>query len=978
MLVVAGTTGKIRGKVTDKQSGEPLVGASVVVQGTSMGASVNVEGEYVILNVPAGTHSIEAKYLGYQPYTIGSVLVNADLTTEVDFPLTALSEGLQLTEVVVQRERELINKNATNAVRIQTGDDIVNLPVRGVNQVVALTPGVVNQSGNIYIRGGRSAEVGYYLEGANTRNVLVGGSLTTVIPEALEEFQVQAGGYNAQYGGANSGIIRASLRSGSQQFKATFQAETDRFTSQNQEALGTYSYGYSDYVLTLSGPLLTDRVKFFIAGQNTYLADRFQRYWTGFRFENLPNLDAPASAPETLAVLEVKEGNIPNASQNRWTTNGSITVDFSPLFVRLGGSYTYQRNQGTTNLQNILAFNRLTVNDQSDLLLNAKVTYIFNPQFLVEASISYGDNRNKNFDRDYEDNIIVYYDSLYNARQGWPNTFKNYTDQYEGYNLYGFPFTREGTQLAGYRKDQQERLGGVLDFTYQIGTVHEIKFGGTYDSYTLRQWAVGARGLLNALRNNPDEARTPGEDRDLLVRKNGGTGSAIGYDLYGNKVDDESSNYAPKQPLYWGAYVQDKIEYSDLTVNAGLRFDYMDNDDFYFIDDPTTPDIIEGEDNPSIDGDTKEWKATGIAKKDPITSVSPRLGFAFPVTDQTVFHVQWGKFVQAPRLRDIFNTRAYWAEVFDGKNAYLNPFGFDLDPERTTMYELGFTQQLSEAAAFDITAYYKDIKGQIQVSRVTTTPESIASGYNKLVNGDFATTKGIEISFRLRRTNRITAQVNYTLSDAKGTGSATNAAVASVENGTLYPTVISPLDFEQTHRGSVNFDYRFGENDGGPILERLGLNILFTFNSGHPYTLSEGSAGQQGVETGALIESDARNGIPLEAVNASMTPWVFNVDLRLDKTVSLGPLSANFYIYTQNLLNTRNVLNVYRRSGNAWDDGYLSNPELSGSAVSKYGQGYVDLYRALNLEMGQHYQNVVGQPLWGTPRQIRFGVRLEY
>jgi outer membrane receptor protein involved in Fe transport len=363
---------------------------------------------------------------------------------------------------------------------------------------------------------------------------------------------------------------------------------------------------------------------------------------------------------------------------------------------------------------------------------------------------------------------------------------------------------------------------------------------------------------------------------------------------------------------------------------------------------------------------------------DPFTAVSPRLGFAFPVTDRTVFHVQWGKFVQAPRLRDLFNTRGYWAEVFDGKNAYLNPFGFDLEPERTTQYELGFTQQLTDAAAFDITAYYKDIKGQIQVARVTTEPGAVAAGYNKLINGDFATTKGLELSFRLRRTARITAQVNYTLAVARGTGSTTNAAVASVENGTLYPTVISPLDFAQTHRGAVNFDYRFDKDDGGPILERLGLNILFTFNSGHPFTYSKGSIGQQGVELGALVESPYRNAMPMEGVNASTTPWNFNIDLRLDKTVSFGPLSANFYVYVQNLLNTQNVLNVYRRSGNADEDGYLSNPELSGPAVAQYGQGYVDLYEAMNLGLGQHYQLAVGQPLWGTPRQIRCGVRLEY
>ena len=189
--------------------------------------------------------------------------------------------------------------------------------------------------------------------------------------------------------------------------------------------------------------------------------------------------------------------------------------------------------------------------------------------------------------------------------------------------------------------------------------------------------------------------------------------------------------------------------------------------------------------------------------------------------------------------------------------------------------------------------------------------------------------------------------------------------------------MISPLDFNQSHRGAVNVDFRFGPNDGGPILERLGVNALFTFNSGHPFTLSTGGVGQQGPETGALIENDARSSFPLEAVNESTTPWNFNIDLRLDKTVALGPLDANFYIYVQNLLNTQNVLNVYRRSGNADDDGYLTDPNLSAANVNNLGPTYVAMYKAINLENGQAYRQVVGNDLWGSPRQIRFGVKFD-
>ncbi len=193
----------------------------------------------------------------------------------------------------------------------------------------------------------------------------------------------------------------------------------------------------------------------------------------------------------------------------------------------------------------------------------------------------------------------------------------------------------------------------------------------------------------------------------------------------------------------------------------------------------------------------------------------------------------------------------------------------------------------------------------------------------------------------------------------------------------MYPSVISPLDFNQTHKGSVNLDYAFDKGDGGPILEQVGTNLLFTFNSGHPFTRSTGSIGQQGASTGALVESDARFSVPLEAINSSTTPWVFNFDGRLYKGFEIGGVNAEVYMYVQNILNTKTVINVYRRTGNAFEDGFLSNPDLSANIVNQLGPGYVELYRNINLVDGRHYKNTTGNNLYGTPRQIRFGMRLE-
>ncbi len=204
--VVIFAAGTIKGKVTDKATGDVLVGANISLTGTTLGAATNVNGEYTIVNVPVGVYTVRATFIGYAPVTVLNVRVNNDLTSYQDFALGSEAVALQAIEIVA--EKPLVNKSATNAVRIITNDDIAILPVRGINNILALSPGVVVQDNTVFIRGGRLDEVGYYLDGVSITNPVLGGRAVNIVQDAVEEIQVQAGGYNAEFGGANSGIIQ--------------------------------------------------------------------------------------------------------------------------------------------------------------------------------------------------------------------------------------------------------------------------------------------------------------------------------------------------------------------------------------------------------------------------------------------------------------------------------------------------------------------------------------------------------------------------------------------------------------------------------------------------------------------------------------------------------------------------------------------------------------------------------------------------
>ena len=976
-------TGKVTGKVTDSETGEPLIGANVLIIGTSYGAATDVNGAYSISLVPPGEYGLRATYLGYQDVIIQNVRVVSGLTKNVNFEMP--SKAIATEEVVIVSERPLIEPSSTNAVRIIDSEILENLPTRDFDEIVSLLPGVVLQNDLITIRGSRPDETGYLLEGADVRDVVErdGGSLVTVTSDAVEEFLVQAGGYNAEYGNANAGIIQSNLKTGRDNYSFSLRMETDNFGNYpGEEFLETHSYGYQNLVFTTSGPVFTDEVKLFLSGENYFIRDYNPTFFAanpttfsdGALFETTKVFDTgalggDASEYETLAW---DGGNIPGRFQNRYTFNGTALIDLKPLILKLAGAFSWQQQRSNTpNIINLFNTSRLPLTDQSNMLLNMKGTYLITPKIFLEGIVNYVDNRTKRYDPHFEDDLLAYSDSSRAAEYGW--VYTDYTTSPQPYDFYGFPFTRPGALLTDdsqidntptfqYFKNSSSYYGGSLALTAQMGQ-HELKAGGSYQQWTVRFYSVDAlSSLLRNVRNNPDDIRNSQDFTEFLQEFSYSSFTNYGYDLFGNETDADP--YAPRNPVFTSGYIQDKFETGDLIINAGLRYDYIDMDSWAF-EDP---------ENPSWNDTTHipDLSTTKLTH----SFITPRLGFSFPVTDRTVFHMQYGKFVQAPSLDVAYRGVHDATTQLIGGFAFGDPIAYNPDPIRTTQYEIGFSQQFTDFAAFDITAFYKDIKGQLVYAFQPTAAGHRVINYPVYQNQDFATTKGLEFSLKIRRVARIRAEIYYTYSDSRGTNSFVSSAFGSVQVNNNVPTVIIPLDYDQTHRGSILLDYRFAKGDGGPILEQFGLNLMFTFNSGHPFTIAQPtSLGQNSAWTGGVIGFDSRQRRPAAPMNSTTTPWVFNLNVRIDKTVPIFDLDFNFYIYVQNLLNTKNVINVYDQTGNGFDDAFLSSVEAQNiMAQSRYTERFGDLYNAVNLENRQHFQSLKGYDVFGQPRQIRFGV----
>ena len=250
----AASAGKIVGLVTDASTGDPLPNANVQLVGEDMGTVADEEGRFVIINVPAGTYTLRATYIGYTALQIQELRVATGLTSEVEVFMS--SSDIQVEEMIIKAERPIIDKNATNAVRIIGSEDLEALPTRSTTEVVALQPGVILQGGALHVRGSRSDEIAYYIEGTSTRNPITGGSAAALINEAIEEIQVQAGGFNAEYGGATAGVVTRQLRTGGSEWEFTLQNEMDNGAADFEKRFGAYNYGYQSTVFTAGGPCL--------------------------------------------------------------------------------------------------------------------------------------------------------------------------------------------------------------------------------------------------------------------------------------------------------------------------------------------------------------------------------------------------------------------------------------------------------------------------------------------------------------------------------------------------------------------------------------------------------------------------------------------------------------------------------------------------------------------------------------------------
>jgi hypothetical protein len=739
-FVFAGTTGKIAGKVTDKSTGEALIGVNIIIVGTTIGTSSDIDGNYFILNIPPGEYQVKASMLGYSSFTIQKIRVSIDQTTKIDFELTP--ESVELEDVLVTAEKPIVRIDLTSTEETISGDDISMLPLRDVSAVVNLQAGVVNG----HFRGGRSDEVKYLIDGVPVNDVYSGQPSLSVEVNSIEEVQVLIGTFNAEYGDALSGIVNQVTKIAGDKFDGNISVYFGDYVSSNKDIFLNIDQISPTSVYNIQGnisgpiPGLENLVKFYLSGRYYY----DDGYIYGQRVFN-PSDSSNFSANEDTSWYIGDTGDsayVPMNFSERLSLQGKLALNVGGgKGIVLSGLYQDNEYRDYDHLYKLNPDGDYKKFQKSFLGIASYTLLLSNSAFIDFSASGLRS----------EFNQYVYEDPL-DSRYVNPDRKKDVS---------GNAFLTGGTQNWHFNHTTTSYTG-ESDFTWQIDNVNQIKSGIDFTYYDLKY--EDFQIIIDATSNFEPMIPTPG---------------AFNFNTYQTN---------PYQLAY---YIQDKIEIDYLIVNAGLRFDYFEPDGEY-LKDPNKINLLDELQPPFPD--------SLLISANYKSQISPRLGLSYPISDKGAIHISYGHFFQIPPFENLYRNPNFRIPLTgDFPENIGNTIGnADLEPQQTIMYEIGLQQALTDEFGITITGYHKDIRNLLG-SEIYIKNEF--RKFSKLINIDYGSVRGITLSFEKRFNNGIGATVDYTYQVAEGSASDPNAAFNNAQsNPPIEQTKqLVPLDWDGTH-----------------------------------------------------------------------------------------------------------------------------------------------------------------------------------
>ncbi|WKZ70927.1 MAG: TonB-dependent receptor [Melioribacteraceae bacterium] len=878
-LLLAQTKGRVGGSIVDAATGDPLPGVNVLVKGTYFGAASDFKGEFIINNVTEGSYTIEISLIGYKTLQYTGVVVESNKTTFLEVKMEESVLTLE-QDVIVIGDKPLVDIEETQSKKTITKDDIEMAVVEDIKDLVTQQAGVVKSDNSIHIRGGRSYENAFLLDGVSVQDPLAGtGFGLQLSSNAIEEVEVITGGFNAEYGQATSGIVNVRTREGSEKISGYFSYKRDNFGDRSS----SHVFNIDIAEANLSGPepitsVLLPAIGLDIPGNISF----FTSFYMGLSDGITQGLYKPTA--KQLYSSTFNGTKFAPRAENSWFFLGKLTYSITPT-MKLTYSYnqSVNINQNSQSLQANLEYVEPSPGYQytyQNILDNAN-TFTHNN---IYNTISWTHTLNSS--TFYEIKISHFFSNLRADANGL--SWSEYT---EPKDIVTFPIE--------YYNQGRDRIGvipgdGLWDVgnpsTWRDHYVDELSFKGDLTSFfdEKNKFKAGFNFVFQEM-----------QQIDIYRPWIGELG--LNNDIY--KV----------HPARGSMYAQDNINFSGMILNFGLRMDFWFPGKY--VDDAVkNPDVvtIPDEIRDRYYEDSFGWFGDRRFK----ARLSPRIGISHPVTDNQILFFSYGHFSKWPRPQFVY-AKLNPTSAQSSFQKFGNP---NLNPETTVAYELGLKTSFSQNDVLTVTAYYKDIFDYVRTRTAIIQSARFANqSFITYANLDYARSRGIEIEYRKRLGNWFTGMFTFSYAIVTGKSSSADEGVL-ILRGDLDETIKEEYvswDRPFTASTSLNFNIRKGEplfGFGEGILDDISIYTRLFFQSGKRYTPA------------VFLNSYDPDGRP--EYNFDRTNrygeigdnW-FWIDLNITKYFEVAGLNMSVFAEINNLLDTQNSAIINPVTGKAYEYG---------------------------------------------------------
>ena len=939
---LAGPNGKIAGRVTDTENGQPLPGVGVTIAGTLMGASTNVDGYYSILNVPPGTYTVQFSLVGYTKTRVENVRVVMELTSTINQQLK--STTIETGEVIVTAQRPVVTKDVSASRFNIESKNVETMPVQTVTSVLALQAGIEQGSDGIVIRGGGTNQTIFVVDGYILNDERTNIPYAAVGLSATKELQVQTGGFNAEYGNVRSGVVNIVTKEGDRSRYSGMINVSYRPPAAKHFGMSLYDPGsyfnrpYTDEAVCWVG------TKNGSWDQNTQHQYPYFQGWSAVSLATMQDKDpkndlTPEGARQLWQWQRRRAGDI---------TKPDYVIDVGfrgplPLLSEYLGNLRFYLSHFNQRDMFIVPLSRdAYTENHTQLKLTADITptmklvvlglygeqYSVSPFDWTTAPTGYV-LRSQSEVADLLSSTagmnILYMPDYFSPSSVYRYTIgATLTHMLSPTTLYEVAVQRNQSRYSVHQSPLRdtskvyEPVPGYL--------VDEAPYGYWGYSTGAIDGVMSTGGWMNLGRDQSVNSTTSLR-ADLTTQFDENNQFKAGFQFTYDDLDINSGTYSPSMstwtrsmiyhvyPYRLGAFVQDKLEFHGFIANIGLRLDYSNPNNEYL--NLGTYDLFfsQGLGNTIEQGAPKE-------KSQPQTYVSPRIGISHPISDDSKLYFNYGHFVSEPSSSMRFRLQ----RESNGLVTYLgNP---NMELEKTISYELGFEQNVMNELLVNIAAYYKDVThqpGWIYYQNINTSVH-----YYQASSNNYADIRGFEVTLTKVPGSWIGGFINYTY-DVSSSGYFDLTSYfqdVSKQRAYLqlnpYQTKPHPQPYAR-----ANITLRSPEAFGPTVLgikplEGWSLNILGRWQAGSYATYNPNSI------PGVIDNVQWRDN--------------FNIDMRLMKTLLLYGFDVQLYMDVQNLFNVK-FLNYAGFADNYDYQDYLASLCFDWMEGDKKGYDRIGEYR---------------------------------